>query len=149
LLRSKSAITKPFSRIQHYIAGKVYLNEEGWKDVQKAIRCFHMAADDGNSYAEYQLGKIYYFGNGIRADREKGLEYLARSAAHGNVYAENLLRVIRQQHIRGAASLIAQLGRMFQEKEQRQDRVRHRSHVQTAKALSGTKILYDPHRYSD
>jgi hypothetical protein len=75
--------------------------------------------------AEYQLGKIYYFGNGIRADREKGLEYLARSAAHGNMYAENLLRVIRQQHIRGAASLIAQLGRMFQEKEQRQDRVRH------------------------
>lgn len=101
-----------------YIAGKVYLKEEGWKDAQKAIRCFHMAADDGNSYAEYQLGKIYYFGNGIRADREKGLEYLARSAAHGNVYAENLLRVIRQQHIRGAASLIAQLGRIFQEKEQ-------------------------------
>lgn len=108
-----------------YLASKVYLKEEGWQDVQKAIRCFHMAADDGNSYAEYQLGKIYYFGNGIRADREKGLEYLNRSAAHGNVYAENLLRVIRQQHIRGAASLIAQLGRMFQEKEQRQDRVRH------------------------
>ena len=92
--------------------------------MQKAIRCFHMAADDGNSYAEYQLGKIFYFGNGIRADREKGLDYLAQSAAHGNVYAENLLRVIRQQHIRGASSLIAQLGRMFQEKEQRQDRVR-------------------------
>ena len=107
-----------------YIAGKVYLKEEGWQDVQKAIRCFHMAAEDGNSYAEYQLGKIFYFGNGIRADREKGLEYLEQSAAHGNMYAENLLRVIRQQHIRGAASLIAQLGRMFQEKEQ-QDRVRH------------------------
>lgn len=101
-----------------YLAGKVYLKEEGWQDVQKAIRCFHMAADDGNSYAEYQLGKIYYFGNGIRADREKGLEYLVQSAAHGNMYAENLLRVIRQQHIRGAASLIAQLGRIFQEKEQ-------------------------------
>ena len=107
-----------------YIAGKVYLKEEGWQDVQKAIRCFHMAAEDGNSYAEYQLGKIYYFGNGIRVDREKGLEYLNRSAAHGNVYAENLLRVIQQQHIRGAASLIAQLGRIFQEKEQ-QNRVRH------------------------
>ena len=107
-----------------YIAGKVYLKEEGWKDVQKAIRCFHMAAEDGNSYAEYQLGKIYYFGNGIRADREKGLEYLAQSAAHGNMYAENLLRVIQQQHIRGAASLIAQLGRMFQEKEQQNQRQR-------------------------
>lgn len=107
-----------------YIAGKVYLKEEGWKDVQRAIRCFRMAVEDGNSYAEYQLGKIYYFGNGIRADREKGLEYLARSAAHSNMYAENLLRVIRQQHIRGAASLIAQLGRMFQEKEQQNQRQR-------------------------
>ena len=47
-----------------------------------------------------------------------------QSAAHGNMYAEKLLRVIQQPHIRGAASLIAQLGRMFQEKEQ-QDRVRH------------------------
>ena len=101
-----------------YLTGKVYLKEEGWQDVQKAIRCFRMAAEDGNSYAEYQLGKIYYFGDGIRADREKGLEYLARSAAHGNMYADNLLRVIRQQHIGGAASLIAQLGRIFQEKEQ-------------------------------
>ena len=108
-----------------YIAGKVYLNEEGWKDVQKAIRCFHMAAENSDSYAEYQLGKIYYFGNGIRADREKGLEYLVQSAAHGNMYAENLLRVIQQQHIRGAASLIAQLGRIFQEKEQQQDGVHH------------------------
>ena len=41
------------------------------------------------------------------------------------MYAENLLQVIQQQHIRGAASLIAQLGRIFQEKEQRQGRVRH------------------------
>lgn len=77
-----------------YLTGKVYLKEEGWQDVQKALRCFRMAAEDGNSYAEYQLGKIYYFGNGIRTDREKGLEYLKQSAAHGNVYAENLLRVI-------------------------------------------------------
>ena len=108
-----------------YIAGKVYLKEEGWQDVKKAILYFQQAAEDGNSYAEYQLGKLYYFGNGVRADQETGLEYLKASAAHGNQYAANLLQTIQHQHTwvvaQGAASLIAQLGRMFQEQEQKQD----------------------------
>lgn len=108
-----------------YIAGKVYLTEEGWQDVKKAILYFQQAAEDGNPYGEYQLGKIYYFGNGVRADREMGFEYLKASAAHGNQYAANLLQVIQHQHTwgvtQGAASLIAQLGRMFQEQEQKQD----------------------------
>lgn len=109
-----------------YIAGKVYLREDGWKDIKKAILHFEKAEKDGNSYAEYQLGKIYYFGNGVGADRERGLEYLKASAAHGNAYAANLLQTIQHQHTwgvtQGAESLIAQLGRMFQEQEQRQNK---------------------------
>lgn len=108
-----------------YIAGKAYLKEEGWKDIKKAIAYFRQAAEDGNPYAEYQLGKLYYFGDGVRADREMGLEYLKASAAHGNQYAANLLQTIQHQHTwgvtQGAASLIAQLGRMFQEQEQKQN----------------------------
>lgn len=108
-----------------YIAGKVYLKEEGWQDIKKAIHYFQQAAEDSNSYAEYQLGKLYYFGNDVRADRERGLEYLKASAAHGNQYAANLLQAIQHQHTwgvtQGAASLIAQLGRMFQEQEQKQN----------------------------
>ena len=107
-----------------YIAGKVYLKEEGWRDIKKAIAYFKQAVEDGNSYGEYQLGKLYYFGTGVRADQERGLEYLKASAAHGNQYAANLLQVIQHQHTWGAAqgvsSLIAQLGRMFQEQEQKQ-----------------------------
>ena len=61
----------------------------------------------------------------MRADRERGLEYLKASAAHGNQYAANLLQAIQHQHTwgvtQGAASLIAQLGRMFQEQEQKQN----------------------------
>lgn len=107
-----------------YLLGKVYLREEGWKDIKKAILHFEKAAEDGNSFAEYQLGKIYYFGNGIRADSAKGLDYLKASAAHGNEYSANLLQVIQHQQTVGAAncaaSLIAQLGRIFQEQEQKQ-----------------------------
>lgn len=108
-----------------YIAGKVYLKEADWKDVKKAIHYFQQAAERGNSYAEYQLGKIYYFGNGARVDQERGLEYLKASASHGNQYAVNLLQVIQHQQTWGAtqgvASLIAQLGKMFQEQEQKEN----------------------------
>lgn len=108
-----------------YIAGKVYLKEEGWKDIKKAILYFRQAAEDGNSFAEYQLGKIYYFGNGVRVDQEKGLEYLKKAASHGNEYGANLLQTIQHQHTWGvascAASLIAQLGRSFQEQDQKQN----------------------------
>ena len=108
-----------------YIVGKIYLKEDGWQDIKKAIHYLQMTAEDGNSFGEYQLGKLYYFGKGVRADTEKGLEYLRASAEHGNQYAENLLQMIQHQQTWGAAScaasLIAQLGRIFQEREQNQN----------------------------
>ena len=133
-----------------YIAGKVYLKEEGWQDIKKAILYFRQAAEDGNSFAEYQLGRIYYFGNGVRADREKGLEYLKEAASHGNEYAANLLQTIQQHHTWGVASctasLIAQLGRIFQEQEQKQsqrqrprmDR-KHRREIEEKKQAMGIR----------
>ena len=112
--------------IAAYLAGKVCLWEKDWQDIKKAISCFQKAAEDGNSYAEYQLGKIYYFGTGVRLDAEKGLDYLKASADHGNAYAAELLRSIQYQQTRGvvmaANSLLAQLGRLFQEKQQTQER---------------------------
>lgn len=133
-----------------YIAGKVYLKEEGWQDIKKAILYFRQAAEDGNSFAEYQLGKIYYFGNGVRTDKEKGLEYLKESAAHGNQYAANLLQTIQQQHTWGvascAASLIAQLGRIFQEQDQKQNQRqrprmdrKHRREIEEKKQALGIR----------
>lgn len=111
--------------IAAYLAGKVYLREKDWQDVKKAVLCFRRAAEDGNFYAEYQLGKIYYFGTGVRPDAEKGLEYLKASADHGNAYAVDLLRSIQYQQTRGvviaANSLVAQLARLFQEKQQKQE----------------------------
>ena len=133
-----------------YITGKVYLKEEGWQDIKKAILYFRQAAEDGNSFAEYQLGRIYYFGNGVRVDQEKGLEYLKEAASHGNEYAANLLFTIQQQHTWGVASctasLIAQLGRIFQEQDQKQsqrqrprmDR-KHRREIEEKKQAMGIR----------
>ncbi len=77
-----------------YGVGKQYLKT----DIQKAISMFELAAEQGNSYAEYQLGKLYCFGQGIPQNLEVGMEWLKASATHGNEYAAQLLEKV-QHHI--------------------------------------------------
>ena len=77
-----------------YGMGKQYLKS----DIRKAISMFELAAEQGNSYAEYQLGKIYCFGQGVPQNLEVGMEWLKASASHGNEYASALLEKV-QHHI--------------------------------------------------
>ena len=77
-----------------YGVGKQYLKT----DIQKAISMFELAAEQGNSYAEYHLGKIYCFGQGVPQNLEVGIEWLRASASHGNEYASALLEKV-QNHI--------------------------------------------------
>ena len=77
-----------------YGVGKQYLKT----DIQKAISMFELAAEQGNSYAEYQLGKIYCFGQGVPQNLEVGMEWLKASASHGNAYASALLEKV-QRHL--------------------------------------------------
>ena len=78
-----------------YGVGKQYLKT----DIQKAVSMFELAAEQGNSYAEYQLGKIYCFGHGVPQNLEVGMERLKASASHGNEYAAALLEKV-QNYIR-------------------------------------------------
>ena len=77
-----------------YGVGKQYLKI----DIQKAISMFELAAEQGNSYAEYQLGKLYCFGHGVPQNLEVSMEWLRASASHGNEYASALLEKV-QNHI--------------------------------------------------
>ena len=77
-----------------YGVGKQYLKT----DIQKAVSMFELAAEQGNSYAEYQLGKLYCFGQGVPQNLELGIEWLKASASHGNEYAAQLLEKV-QQHV--------------------------------------------------
>ena len=88
----KSAIRSSVDAV--YGVGKQYLKT----DIQKAISMFELAAEQGNSYAEYQLGKIYSFGQGVPQNLEVGIEWLKESASHGNEYASALLEKV-QNHI--------------------------------------------------
>ena len=85
-----------------YGIGKQYLKT----DIQKAISMFELAAEQGNSYAEYQLGKIYCFGQGVPQNLEVGTDWLRASASHGNEYASALLEKV-QNHIHQQTSSAA------------------------------------------
>ena len=85
-----------------YGVGKQYLKT----DIQKAISMFELAAEQGNSYAEYQLGKIYCFGQGVPQNLEVGMEWLKASASHGNEYASALLEKVQNYIHRQTTSAV-------------------------------------------
>ena len=85
-----------------YGVGKQYLKT----DIQKAISMFELAAEQGNSYAEYQLGKLYCFGQGVPQNLEVGMEWLRASASHGNEYASALLEKVQNHIHRQIASAV-------------------------------------------
>lgn len=74
-----------------YLVGKIYLTEE-YKDIEKAMRYFELAAKSGSDFAEYELGKLYLFGKEVPRSESLAIEYLTSSADKGNIYAQQLLR---------------------------------------------------------
>ena len=57
----------------------------------KAVEWFTQAAEDGNPYAQYMLGKLYLEGEDVPKDEETAVYWLAESADQGNNYAQHLL----------------------------------------------------------
>ncbi len=76
-----------------YSMGKLYLET----DIPRAISMFELSAEQGNHFAEFQLGKIYCYGNGVPQDTELGIQWLQASADHGNDHAATLLNYLQQQ----------------------------------------------------
>ena len=90
-----------------YGVGKQYLKT----DIRKAISMFELAAGQGNSYAEYQLGKIYCFGQGVPQNLEVGMNWLKTAASHGNEYASALLEKVQNHIHRQTTSAVFRLFR--------------------------------------
>jgi len=66
-------------------------------DPQKAFELYKVAARYGSHFAEYQLGRMLCFGLGVPQNYEQGLDWLRKSAEHGNEYAPALHRQVQQQ----------------------------------------------------
>jgi TPR repeat protein len=138
-----------------YGMGKLYLES----DVQKAISMFELAAEQGNSYVEYQLGKIYCFGQGVPQNLEVGMEWLKASASHGNEYASALLEKV-QNHIhqqtasaafglfRGLAGMIQTSANHFIRRRNSIDR-KQRQKIEEKKQALGQRSSGQEYDYSE
>ena len=77
------------------------------------------AAEQGNQYAQYALGKLYLQGREIPQNKEEALRWLESSAAQGNVYAKGLIDRIDEQRdpsiMLATTKLLHHASRIFRE----------------------------------
>lgn len=116
-LEAAAAQKNPYAA---YLAAKIRLVEGEYKEMECVIRNLEIAAEGGNDYAEYQLGKLYLYGKEVDQDIEKAIDYLTNAAEHGNQYAAQLL--VSMQNNRnwsatlGALRLVQAVSRIFQQR---------------------------------
>ena len=86
------------------------------QDKAKALELLNTVAEKGNPYAQYLLGKIYYWGNGVEQDRENGLEYIRQAAEQGHPGAVRFLERLSQgEQDAYAASLFPMATRLLRQ----------------------------------
>lgn len=72
--------------------GYEYLKGENVpQNIERAIHYFNLSAKENNSYAMFQLGKIYLYGIGTDKNKELGMEYLRKAIMLGNPIAKDLV----------------------------------------------------------
>lgn len=113
------------NRCAMYQLAKLYMTEEKY-DIKKTIKLFEVVADK-NMWASYWLGRIYLLGKeGIAPDKEKALQWLMKSSADGNEFAEKLLNYSNNNYTVAISntviSLLVDLGRFIEEDNARSRR---------------------------
>ena len=99
-----------------------YTIMEQWdavKDTAKAVEYLSDAAQEGNQYAQYTLGKLYLIGEDVARDREQAYRWFWESAFQGNEYAQFFLDHFNDNHspnvLLSATKLLHHMGRIFQD----------------------------------
>lgn len=67
------------------------MGEDTGQNIEEAVKWFEKASENGNQYAQYQLGKIYLTGINGNQNMKKALEWLKKSAEQNNQYAQYML----------------------------------------------------------
>jgi TPR repeat protein len=70
-----------------YAAYETGLNAAGEGDMDTALREFRNAAEQGLDVAQYNLGILYYSGNGVRQDYYRAYQWIRAAADQGHVAA--------------------------------------------------------------
>ena len=70
-------------------------------DRDRALELFTFSAKKGVAKAQYFLGYMYFFGDGVEQDTSRGLELLEQSGRQGHAEAKYLLSVIYLEGLEG------------------------------------------------
>ena len=87
-------------------ADNAYKNE----NYSKAMGIWKLQADDGNAYAQYSIGYLYYYGKGVLKDKKKGLEWHEKAAFNGSVSAQRFMAVYYLDKIRNFGEYSLSMG---------------------------------------
>lgn len=60
----------------------------------KAFEWYNKAAENGDTYGQYRVGKYYYEGSGIRKDIVKAIYWLNKAKEGGHTDSKKLLEEI-------------------------------------------------------
>ena len=63
------------------------------QDEAEAVRWYRLSADQGNAFAQYNLGVSYAFGRGVPQDEAEAVRWYRLSADQGNASAQYNLGV--------------------------------------------------------
>ena len=90
----KKALENQGNRLSDFETGMDFLEEEKYED---AIFFLEKCAENNNSQAQYEMGRLLKAGLGTKQDNEKAKKYLLESYKHGFKKAGNLLREMRYE----------------------------------------------------
>jgi TPR repeat protein len=68
----------------HLLATILFLGQLHAADPTPAVSELEAAASSGNATAQFQLGRAYFRGTGVAADKAKAHEWILKSAEQGN-----------------------------------------------------------------
>ncbi len=83
-------------RVSSELAYGKKLFEEGY--YKRAMHDLLPLACDGNAEAQYAVGYMYYYGNGVTQDTDVGTIWIQRSARQGYKPAQDALNMINAEH---------------------------------------------------
>jgi TPR repeat protein len=73
----------------------MYENGQGIKqDFKEAAKWFRQAADQGDSWAQYNLGVMYLHGQGVKQDPEESIKLFRKAAEQGHANAQHNLNAL-------------------------------------------------------
>ena len=74
-----------------YALGKLLLEDEEVRNPEEGMKRLEQAAENGNSYAAYRLGKEYLTGRNTERGTDRAMRYMKQAADAGNQWAQYML----------------------------------------------------------